>query len=58
MGAVAEGKVLENASPDPATGPGGDLDRKIRPSVSRIPQGPKGRKTKGQGPPLALLIAC
>ncbi|KAJ8792033.1 hypothetical protein J1605_020182 [Eschrichtius robustus] len=28
MGAVAEGKVLEDASPNPATGPGGDLDRK------------------------------
>lgn len=42
----------------PTPGPGGDLDGKVRPSVSPVLSVSKGRKTKGQGTPLALLIAC
>lgn len=42
----------------PTTGPGGDLDRKVMPSMSPVPSVPEGRQTKRQGPPLALLIAC
>lgn len=54
VGTVAEAEVLENI---PATGPGGDLDGKVGPSVSTIPWAPEDRQTKGQGPSLALLIA-
>lgn len=47
--------MLEDA---PTPGPGGDLDGKVRPSVSPVPSIPKGSQAQGQGTPLALLIAC